>query len=426
MLLGNCINGISLAVNSLFTNLVECSREVELMLSFGANKFEATSRLIREGVRVGTIPQLNSMAIIGLISIPGMMTGQILGGTPVMQAARYQILIVYFIAMCSFGTIIMELQLALRQCFDAKSTFQTDVLKKREKKPSIFTVIVEALFKNKSRQRAHSFTLNADDESTYLAPQGGVNVMVPSPSETKHVKMVVMSVEGLSYGFSVKKDEEDETSGNGQPLTVRTLFKNLSFNICAGDMALVMGPSGAGKSTLLRIIAGLADAGSENIKLDGATQSTFISMPFWRRRVRYVPQTKVDIPGTPIDFIIKITSFNSWKNTYKGGDMPSYSEMKNLTRELARKWGLNTDLLNSEWKVLSGGESQRMLVAIALASLCKGSVILLDESTSALDLDTKIKVEESVQEYCTKQSAVAIWISHDPGQKDRMKLHASV
>lgn len=425
MLLGNCINGISLAVNSLFTNLMECSREVELMLSFGANKFEATSRLIREGVRVGTIPQLNSMAIIGLISIPGMMTGQILGGTPVMQAARYQILIVYFIAMCSFGTIIMELQLALRLCFDAKSTFQTDVLKKREKKPSIFTVIVEGLFKKKSRQRAPSFTLHADDESTYLAPHGGVNVMVPSPSKTKHVKMVVMSVEGLSYGFSIQKDEEDETSGNKKG-TVRTLFKNLSCDICAGDMALVMGPSGAGKSTLLRIIAGLVDAGAENIKLDGSTQESCISMPFWRRRVRYVPQTKVDIPGTPKDFIAKISTFNSWKNTYKGNDMPSYSEMKNQTRELARKWGLNTDLLNSEWKVLSGGESQRMLVAIALASLCKGGVILLDESTSALDLNTKIKVEESVQEYCTKLSAVAIWISHDPGQKDRMKLDASV
>jgi len=254
-----------------------------------------------------------------------------------------------------------------------------------------------------------------------------VNVMVPSPSGTKHVKMVVMSVEGLSYGFSIQKDKEDETSGNRQgKSTVRTLFKNLSFNICAGDMALVMGPSGAGKSTLLRIIAGLADAGAENIKLDGSTQASCVSMPFWRRRVRYVPQTKVDIPGTPNDFIMKITSFNSWKNTYKGGDMPSYSEMKNQTRELARKWGLNIDLLNSEWKVLSGGESQRMLVAVALASLCKGGIILLDESTSALDLNTKIRVEKSVQEYCTKLSAVAIWISHDPGQKNRMKLDSSV
>jgi len=71
MLLGNCINGVSLALNSLFTSLVECSREVELLLSFGASDYEATSRLVREAVRNGTMPQLNSMAIIGIISIPG-------------------------------------------------------------------------------------------------------------------------------------------------------------------------------------------------------------------------------------------------------------------------------------------------------------------------------------------------------------------
>ena len=63
-----------------------------------------------------------------------------------------------------------------------------------------------------------------------------------------------------------------------------------------------------------------------------------------------------------------------------------------------------------------------MLVAISLASLVEGSVVLLDESTSALDFDTKLKVEKSVGEYCTRLGAAAIWISHDPGQKDRMNL----
>lgn len=71
MLLGNCINGISLALNSLFTSLVECSREVELLLAFGANQHEATARLVRDSIRNGTMPQINGMAIIGLISIPG-------------------------------------------------------------------------------------------------------------------------------------------------------------------------------------------------------------------------------------------------------------------------------------------------------------------------------------------------------------------
>ena len=349
-----------------------------------------------------------------------------------MQAARYQILIVYFIAMCSFGTIIMELRLALRVCFDSKSMLRTDVLHKRVKKPNIFAVIISYLktFFNKDEfdQRTPSFPPSADDESTCLVPNGGMNVMVTSHGETEQMEKVAISVEGLTYGFRIQKESEDERfeMGHGKGRAARSLFKNLSFKIYGGDMALITGPSGAGKSTLLRIIAGLIDADAENIKLDGNTQESYVSMPSWRRKVRYVPQTKVDIPGTPNDFIAKITSFNTWKKAHKCGEMPAYFEMKNKTRELIRKWGMDIDLLNSEWKILSGGESQRMLVAIALASLCKGGVILLDESTSALDFKTKIEVEKSVKKYCTELSAVAIWISHDPGQKDRMKLDIQI
>ena len=361
-----------------------------------------------------------------------MMTGQILGGTSVMQAARYQILIIYFIATCSFGTILMELQLALRLCFDSKSVLRTDLLHKRGKKTNIVAVIMSSfkgfsrffiLNKNASRQRSSTLTLNAD-ESMYLAPNGDLTVMTTSHDEKKKMERVIISVEELSYSFEIQENEEDGKLGKGHDTnsTIRMLFENLSFKIYAGDMALIMGPSGAGKSTLVRTIAGLTDADAEKIKLHGNTQESCTFMPFWRRMVRYVPQTKVDIPGTPNDFIIKITSFKTWKREQKVSDMPSCSDMKYETRELARKWGMNINLLNSEWKILSGGESQRMLVAISLASLCEGGIILLDESTSALDLKTKIEVEKSVKEYCTKLSAAAIWISHDPDQKDRMKL----
>ena len=65
MLLGNCINGISLSLNAMTTSLVESSREIELLLSFGATSYEATFRLLKEAARTGTMPQLNGMAIIG-------------------------------------------------------------------------------------------------------------------------------------------------------------------------------------------------------------------------------------------------------------------------------------------------------------------------------------------------------------------------
>jgi len=65
MLLGNCINGVSLSLNAFLTSMVDSAREVELLLSFGASSYEASSRLIKEAARSGTMPQLNGMAIIG-------------------------------------------------------------------------------------------------------------------------------------------------------------------------------------------------------------------------------------------------------------------------------------------------------------------------------------------------------------------------
>ncbi|KAG7369007.1 UPF0014 domain containing protein [Nitzschia inconspicua] len=423
MLLGNCINGVSLALNSILTSLVESSREIELLLSFGANSYEATSRLFRDAVRTGAMPQLNGMAIIGIISIPGMMTGQILGGTSVMQAARYQILITYFIALCSFGTTIMETYLTLQVCFDSRTILRTDLLRKRDAKPT-FLALLRSLCKKigsycQRKKRLSSRCGLPSDESTRLLPSGSLCVSTRGRSGSAPI----LSVEKLSYGFETQSD--DEAPGvtakiDSDTANFRTLFENVSFQLYPGSTTLVSGPSGVGKSSLLRIVAGLTKADADKVVLSGVSQINYTNMPLYRKKCRYVPQTKVDIPGTPYDFMAKITSFKSWKSDICGTS-PTHSEIINASRELLRSWGMNSSLLDSEWKSLSGGESQRILVAISLASLPHGGVILLDESTSALDLESKLKVESSVQDYCTKKSIAAVWISHDTGQQDRMK-----
>ncbi len=70
--MGNCISGVSLTVNSLTKQIMEGGRrEIELSLSFGASGWESMKRLTKEAVGAGVTPMVNSLNVIGLVSIPG-------------------------------------------------------------------------------------------------------------------------------------------------------------------------------------------------------------------------------------------------------------------------------------------------------------------------------------------------------------------
>jgi putative ABC transport system permease protein len=72
MLMGNIISGVSLTANNLTRQIVEGGRrEIELFLSFGATGWESMGRLTKEAVGAGATPVINSMNVIGLVSIPG-------------------------------------------------------------------------------------------------------------------------------------------------------------------------------------------------------------------------------------------------------------------------------------------------------------------------------------------------------------------
>lgn len=72
MIMGNSINGMSLTVNNLLPQIMEGGRrEIELYLSFGASGWESVVRLVKGAVRAGMTPMLNNLNVIGLVSIPG-------------------------------------------------------------------------------------------------------------------------------------------------------------------------------------------------------------------------------------------------------------------------------------------------------------------------------------------------------------------
>ncbi len=98
MILGNTMTGISLGLDVLTNSLVRDRAAVEARLALGATRYQALLPVIRDALRSGFTPIMNSMAAIGLVSLPGMMTGQILAGVEPVDAAKYQLLIMFLIA----------------------------------------------------------------------------------------------------------------------------------------------------------------------------------------------------------------------------------------------------------------------------------------------------------------------------------------
>jgi putative ABC transport system permease protein len=98
MVLGNTLNGISLALDRFMEDMVQRQGQIESLLALGASKWEAARESLQEAARSGMIPTINAMMVMGLVSLPGMMTGQILAGADPMDAVSYQIVIVFMIA----------------------------------------------------------------------------------------------------------------------------------------------------------------------------------------------------------------------------------------------------------------------------------------------------------------------------------------
>ena len=98
MVLGNTMTGVSLGLHTLSTGLVRERAGVEAQLALGASRREATLPVVRDALRSALIPIVNSMAATGLVSIPGMMTGQILAGVAPGEAVKYQMMVTFLIA----------------------------------------------------------------------------------------------------------------------------------------------------------------------------------------------------------------------------------------------------------------------------------------------------------------------------------------
>ncbi len=117
MIIGNSMNAITIALDRLFSDIRKQRDQVELALCLGATYQEATMSIFRDTIRAGMIPSINALMTVGLVSIPGMMTGQILAGSNPVIAIKYQIIVMLMlVASTAIGSMIV-ITVMRKRCF---------------------------------------------------------------------------------------------------------------------------------------------------------------------------------------------------------------------------------------------------------------------------------------------------------------------
>jgi putative ABC transport system permease protein len=129
MLLGNTMSGVALALERLTQGAWQQRAVIEARLMLGQRWREAIGDVRREAMRSGMIPTVSGMATAGVVSLPGMMTGQILSGVAPIEAVKYQILVIFLIAAgTGFGTQL-AVGIGSRRLFDDRERLRLDRLK---------------------------------------------------------------------------------------------------------------------------------------------------------------------------------------------------------------------------------------------------------------------------------------------------------
>ena len=123
MIMGNTLTGVSLGLDRITYELTQKRDQVEMMLALGASGWEAYREPAQNALTAGMMPTINSMMVIGLVSLPGMMTGQILAGQDPEQAIRYQILLMFLLTASSAIGCVLTILLVYRRLFTRTNYF---------------------------------------------------------------------------------------------------------------------------------------------------------------------------------------------------------------------------------------------------------------------------------------------------------------
>ena len=186
-----------------------------------------------------------------------------------------------------------------------------------------------------------------------------------------------------------------EAKGVSKAFGDKLLYEDLNFNLPPAGIVGIVGPNGAGKTTLFRMIMGQEEA-------DGGSFSIGETV-----KVSYVDQQHADIdPEKTI-----------WEQVTDGNELLEVSGKKVNSRSYVAKFNFQGSDQNKKVGVLSGGERNRLHLAMTLRD--EGNVLLLDEPTNDLDVNTLRALEEGLENF----GGCAVIISHDRWFLDRVCTH---
>jgi len=128
MMLGNTMTGVALTLDRLTQSAWQQRNIIEQRLMLGQDWRTAIGDITRDSLRTGLIPIVNSMAAAGIISIPGMMTGQVLAGSSPLDAAKYQILIMFTITAGTGFASVLASWVGAKHLFDERQRLRLERL----------------------------------------------------------------------------------------------------------------------------------------------------------------------------------------------------------------------------------------------------------------------------------------------------------
>jgi iron complex transport system ATP-binding protein len=180
------------------------------------------------------------------------------------------------------------------------------------------------------------------------------------------------------------------------------VLADVDLNLSGGLLTAVVGPNGAGKSTLLGIIAGLRSGYLGECRFDGVEVSRWKRRAF-ARRVSFVPQsTRIEFPFTAEEVALMGRAPHAASLFESSPDREAVHDAMELTGTL--------HLRHRDFRSLSGGEQQRVILAAALAQVPEA--LLLDEPTTFLDIHHQVTLYRILRGLC-ERGVLVVAVTHD-------------